>query len=216
MIKLTIDQEIEILENLGEFIANGSSRAVYEYDDDYVVKVALDRKGQYQNNVEVKNYRAHGDLHLARIQSYGKHIVVMEKVEELNYYTIMNILRSEYYNEFVESNTNEEGFYYYKDESIDEDLFYKIHETVNALDKWNGSTADNCQIGIVGNRVVAYDYGFESGSFDKCVSNFCELGYALENVSLAVLDILKRKGRFKEILDNYGLVSSKSGWWVNI
>jgi hypothetical protein len=27
---------------------------------------------------------------------------------------------------------------------------------------------------------------------------------------------LKRKGRFKEILDNYGLVSSKSGWWVNI
>ena len=208
MIKLTINQEIEILENLGDFIANGSSRAVYEYNDDYVVKVALDKKGQYQNKVEVNSYRKYGDLHLARIQSYGKHIVVMEKVDKLDYYVVYDIWHTENYDEYTGEDKE-----YYEAKGIDESLFYKIKETVDALDEWNGTTSDNYQIGIVGDRVVAYDYGFETGSFDKCVSNFSDLDYyALENVALAVLDILKRKGKVSEILDNYGLLSSRYDW----
>src|SRR5690554_313172 len=208
MIKLTIDQEIEILENLGDFIANGSSRAVYEYNDDYVVKVALDKKGQYQNKVEVNSYRKYGDLHLARIQSYGKHIVVMEKVDMLDYYVVYDIWHTENYDEYTDEDKD-----YYERKGIDENLFYKIKETVDALDEWNGTTSDNYQIGVVGDRVVAYDYGFETGSYEKCVSNFSDLDYyALENVALAVLDILKRKGKVSEILDNYGLLSSRYDW----
>jgi hypothetical protein len=209
MVKLTINQEIEILENLGEFIGNGSSRAVYEYNDDYIVKVALDKKGQYQNSAEVKKYRKYGDLHLARIQSYGKHIVVMEKVDILDYYIVYDIWHSENYDEYTDEDKD-----YYEAKGIDESLFYKIKETVDALDEWNGTTSDNYQIGIVGDRVVAYDYGFETGSFDKCVSNLGDLDYyALENVALAVLDILKRKGKVSEILDNYGLVPDMPGDW---
>lgn len=208
MIKLTIDQEIEILENLGDFIGNGSSRAVYEYNDDYVVKVALDKKGQFQNNAEVKKYRKYGDLHLARIQSYGKHIVVMEKVDMLDYYVVYDIWHTERYDEYVDEDKE-----YYEAKGINEEVFYKIKETVDALDEWNGTTSDNYQIGIVGDRVVAYDYGFETGSYEKCVSNLGDLDYyALENVALAVLDILKRKGKFNEILDYYGLLSSRYDW----
>lgn len=208
MIKLTIDQEIEILENLGSYIANGSSRVVYDYDNDYIVKVALDKKGQYQNNVEVKNYRNYGDTYLARIQSYGKYIVVMERVDELDYCTVEDIWEAGDYDEFVDWNTDQNGNYYY--EGVDEDLFYKVQKTVDALEQWNGRTEDNYQIGTVGGRIVAFDYGFETGSFDKCVSNLGDQCYSvLESVGLAVLDILKGEREFDDILETYGLVKDR-------
>lgn len=208
MIKLTTKQEIEILENLGNFIANGSSRVVYDYNNNYVVKVALDEKGQYQNSVEVRNYHDYGDTHLARIQSYGEYTIVMEKIDELDCCLVVDIWESEDYDEFIDKKSHR-----HKNENIDEDLFYKIQETIGALEEWNGSTEDNYQIGTVGNRIVAYDYGFEESNFDKCVSNLSDqCDSVLKKVGLAVLDILRGIEQRDEILENYGLVEDR--WFV--
>ena len=86
---LTPEEEIAILRTLtkDDFLGNGSSRAVYSLDDNFVVKVAIAAPGALQNETELNRfreealiYRHREDRHLASIVAHGLCILIMEKV----------------------------------------------------------------------------------------------------------------------------------------
>ena len=84
MRRLTKVEERQIIKRAIEedcFLSNGSSRAVYSLGDGTCLKVALDKKGQFQNHIEIETFFHHGKTYFAEIFSYGKYVVVMEEVE---------------------------------------------------------------------------------------------------------------------------------------
>jgi hypothetical protein len=195
MKRLTKTEERAILNDLmisGNFIANGSSRAVFDFNDNLVIKIAIDRPGQRQNANEIQAYKIYGkDSPLAKIVSYGKNIIVMEKVNPLDYDEVEGII-SGYYRDDYDYNEDEE----YEEPYPDGEFIEAVRNTVRALERINGETDDNFQIGYDSNgRLVAYDYGYESGGFPYLVSRSMDrfinntrsweefLGYITERLS---------------------------------
>lgn len=142
MKELTIREEYDLLQELlveeGNFIHNGSSRAVYRLDKNRVLKVAMDRQGRQQNINEINLFRAHGNQHLAEIFAYGKFVVVMEMVDEQD----MDEMMSEY-------------------DEFDNQEVIKI---IDFLEWSHGSTDDNFQLGysMTRDKLVCYDYGYHT------------------------------------------------------
>jgi len=188
MKRLSIKQELDILAQLkaDDFLDNGSSRSVYSFGDN-VVKIALDRKGQYQNHVEIKTFREEGDEYLAKIQSYGKYIVVMEKVLA-------------YDRDFAEIMCNAPDEWEYQSErheyEMTKELAYQFEDVKDHLDYVLGGSADNYQLGLTKDgRIVAYDYGYESESHEISVSSMYSyidaIGYS--ELPILVSNFIKRK-----------------------
>lgn len=157
----------------GEFLDNGSSRAVYDIGNGRVLKIAIDRKGQYQNKTEIELYRySDSREYLAAVYAYGKFSVIMEKVVPVEYEDVRSLAHDcGYFNESSESDeTTEDAIKkYYGIEKIEIESVKKVYDY---LEFENGNTGDNYQIGIrPDGSAAAYDYGFISGKYDMCVSN---------------------------------------------
>jgi hypothetical protein len=158
MFKLTEAEEItflkDIIDNFSNEIGIGSSRQVFEFMSDKVIKVAADTGGINQNKREIELFRKYGRKYLAEIYAYGEYIIIMEKVETVCADEI--IIGYEY--EYAENLS----------ELLDEREYNKIISTYNFLTNVNGCTSDNYQLGIRENGdYVAYDYGYESYSTDS-------------------------------------------------
>lgn len=117
---LTPEEEIAILRTLtkDDFLGNGSSRAVYSLDDNFVVKVAIAAPGALQNETELNRFREEAliyknreDRHLTSIVAHGLCILIMEKVNPRlpDTYPIreaFSILEQEADPNFIAANTN--------------------------------------------------------------------------------------------------------------
>lgn len=154
---LTIEQEIEVLRQAFErkkFLGNGSSRAVYELNDEWVVKIANSEEGRVQNRNEVYLYSLEVMRPvLATIKAFSPNIIVMQKVQPYDSDDVAAFLydSSEAAMEAMDVRADDE---------------YKILDVVEALEEVIGETEDNYQIGMSSKGFVAYDYGFiahESG-----------------------------------------------------
>ena len=150
-IRLTTEQELEILKNLtpDDFIGNGSSRAVYSFCG-YVVKVAMSTGGMNQNEVEASFYGNHGYSDcFAHLYAHGEMINIMEELDDCGFY--------------------EYGDYYDEEDEEDTERHFTIEclmDEASYLTDYDG--ADNGQIGwsAIDNCYKLYDYGY-SMDYDR-------------------------------------------------
>lgn len=178
---LNNEQEKQILECLaGGYmpIGHGASRFVFPIDTKqlieagleldinkrYVVKVAIGIAGINQNNVESTVFRYNGSEYLAEIPYIGHYVEIMEYVKPLP--DSVRDGADEYYFE---------DFYPY----VEDDLTYKeaslCFDVIQELNSINGQTSDNGQLGYNDNGdIVAYDYGYLSGSDEIQCSRLLE------------------------------------------
>lgn len=153
MLRLSKTREREILKILTKHndFSSGSSRATFLFDS-FVIKVAFDAGGFLQNERELKLFKEYKAEHLAKIIAFGDYVIVMERVEILNFEVVEEVIEYEAdYNDFL--------YFDNKEEIID--INEKIEEAVYFLHDINIYTSDNYQVGLTfDNRVVAYDYGY--------------------------------------------------------
>lgn len=217
MERLSVFEELAIVRQAkeGNFLDHGSSRAVFSISDTHVVKVAMDRQGQYQNMREIQAYRNMGEPQgpLAEITGYGKYCVVMEKVVPLDYDLVRDIVQydddDDYdsysecsdcsdcsnYSEPVASNAGQKLLNY-----IIADYGIGNAETLNhvrdvfGFTQYNiGHTSDHYQIGLrADGTATCYDYGFEPGNYDTCVSNSL-YGTIISLGEYGLLDMIEKR-----------------------
>lgn len=177
MQRLTRNEEIKILKELMKeeediYLGSGSSRAVFSYDDDFCVKIAVDKQGQFQNHNEIELYEEYGSEFLAKIKSYGKFIVVMEKVKVYNPDDIQGAI----YESEDEDEDGECSGLFTKDEEcsgfLTKEEIKNLLAVKNNLDDILTETDDNFQLGKAKDgRIVAYDYGYLPYEHEKSVSH---------------------------------------------
>ena len=181
--QLTLEQERIVLKSLigRDYMACGSSRIVYECDEEikeylglnhehnYVIKLACGQGGMNQSNAELSAFLDYGRQYLAEVFYFGQFVLISEGVDtddwidfaegiygdasddELVDY-VNNYLYDEYY--WVKDNERPDYF----------DSFYNAAQTIRCLAEIFGRTADNGQLGTGWDgRLVAYDYGFIAG-----------------------------------------------------
>lgn len=168
MRRLTKVEEKQILKEAlmyGQYLGNGSSRVVYSLGNGKVVKVAYDRKGQYQNHIEIETFGQYGKSYLAEIYAYGKYIVVAEEVDADG--SVEEAIND--YNYYVDDGISCDGeveIYGLTGDQIQEAMDVK-----DQLDWILGCTADNYQLGVrKDGAIVAYDYGYQPDEHDMSVS----------------------------------------------
>ena len=178
---LNNEQEKQILDCLASGympIGHGASRFVFPIDTKqlidagleldinkrYVVKVAIGIAGINQNNVESTVFRYNGSEYLAEIPYIGHYVEIMEYVEPL-----------------PDSVRNWADEYYFEDfyENVEDDLTKseasRCFDVIQELNNINGCTSDNGQLGYNDNGdIVAYDYGYLSGSDEVQCSDLLE------------------------------------------
>lgn len=169
MQRLMRNEEIQILKELMKeeynCLGNGSSRVVFDYDDNFCVKIAVDKEGQFQNHNEIKLYDEYGSEFLARIKSYGKYIVVMEKVRAYNPDDVQEAIYENGY-EDEDEDRDEERIPLFTEEEVK-----NLEAVKNNLDDILTETPDNFQLGKAKDgRMVAYDYGYLPYEHEKSVS----------------------------------------------
>ena len=143
-IELTIEEELAILSEIDreeDLIECGSSRVVYAWRNDFVVKVAMAEGGRNQNLTERQFYRSFYYYGIfAPIHAYGRMINIMTRLDECGYYEEYDL---------------EEG-----------DEIYEALIMANELTEYDGG--DNGQIGY--NQDAGcwqlYDYVY-SNNFDR-------------------------------------------------
>jgi hypothetical protein len=159
MKELTLSEELDLVKKVIDeeldFFDNGSSRVVFDLGDNKVLKIAMDKQGRLQNQVEVETFMDMGNSHLAEIFSYGLFINVMEYVEVECAEVIEDV-----YNE----NLSDEE--YYEDYVIEYSDQVQIRHTIDNLCERYGWTDDNFQLGKTisrkENKYVSYDYGYDT------------------------------------------------------
>lgn len=139
-----------------KFLGEGISRKVYALDDKYVIKVAKDKEGIYQNRVEHYVY-THINFklkkYLASIACFKPNLIIMERAIPLR-----NTVKDEYINVFN----------FYKDKNFFKDLcyladkYYLFYEDLISSSSW----------GIINDNIVLIDYG--------CTSVFGDMYYDME------------------------------------
>lgn len=189
-------EEVEYLkraDSFYDFLGNGSSRVVFSIGDGKCIKVASDIRGQYQNHVEIELFKKYGGDYLAEIYAYGKYIVVMEEVEPIDS-DAEDMLHCSF-EESIDEVANTMGY--------DKSIINKAIDTYNFLCEVLGETSDNFQIGLRDDSCpVAYDYGFESGSFDLSVSDGIDIFINSPFESNFLSIVIKRlMGRNKKIME---------------
>lgn len=147
-ILLTPEDERLIIEHLtpNDYIANGSSRVVYELnvgEHNYVAKVAMSHGGVNQNQVEYDFYRYNRGP-FAILFAHGKVVNIMEVVENCQF-------------------VDQDDFYWddeYEEECGDMGPWLEVIEILNEITGYDGG--DNGQLGIssITGEIVAYDYGY--------------------------------------------------------
>jgi hypothetical protein len=153
VIDLTQEEELAILNSLTEddMINNGTSRNVYRFRKDFVVKVAMSTGGTNQNKIERGYYEEHGDSgYFAELYACGKMINIMERLSECCYFE-----------------EDELGCYDEEDECYSRyQEILNVIENVNELTDYYGG--DNGQVGFSRNDdcYKVYDYGY-SMDYDR-------------------------------------------------
>lgn len=156
-IELTLEEELIIVDSLipeNDYIACGSSRAVYQLGDKYVVKIAMSTGGINQNKVERDFYAEHKESGcFAHLYAYGKMINVMELLEDCEYHDADDV---EYYAQ-EEAERGDCDFYC---------ILADLIGSANYLTNYYGG--DNGQIGYspMSKSWVLYDYGY-SMDYDR-------------------------------------------------
>lgn len=140
VIELTREEEEAIINSLTyeDFIDCGTSRAVYKFKEDYVVKVAMSYGGVNQNYIEKTYFNDIGNEYLANLYAHGMIINIMERVTDCTYY-----------DSWGHDFTPEE-----------EEEVSNLIDIVNDFTEYDGE--DNKQIGFSHrlNAWVVYDYGY--------------------------------------------------------
>lgn len=179
MIALSTQEEIKLLKDFvktnPDFLDNGSSRAVFAYEEGKVIKIAFDEQGCAQNINEVMLFQEQGDKHLATIYAYGKYVIIMEEVEP-------QIIDMAY------SLLTPKGI-------------SQVEQVLEVLEETFGYTDDNNQIGWSSQkqRYVAYDYGFntykdKNSMVSREVEDYiCEYGH-IDYIQEAIRQIELRNG----------------------
>lgn len=168
MRRLTKIEEKQILKEAlmyGDYLGNGSSRVVYDLGNGKVIKVAYDRKGQYQNHIEIETFSKYGRQYLAEIYAYGKYIVVAEKLDAEG--SLEHPISE--YDYYVDGEITCDG-----EIEIDGLTGSQIEEAMDVKDQLDwilGCTVDNYQLGIrEDGSIAAYDYGYQPDEHDMSVS----------------------------------------------
>lgn len=160
MNKLTTEQEYKIIADIrdGKYqqIGRGSSRIVFNLGNNIVAKIAVGRSALEQNRLETLNYCQDTDCICAKIYSYGKFIILMEKLQPIS---------------------DQDGLFYY-----DKNKYSDRYDAMEQLGLNNiycsacdllGETEDNYQIGISQDgSYKLYDYGYKVNSETPNVSRF--------------------------------------------
>ena len=172
--KLSVKEEIEYLKQalaLDECLGYGSSRIVFAINDDTVIKVALDNRGQMQNKHELDFYEEQSDL-CGDILYYGSHILVCDRMVEDYSDAVMDLME-----DFCEDDGDEELIKYLreeykiKDEQEIQNIITGFRVAMDMCDIM-GYTADNGQVGyFVNGYVAAYDYGYYPAVYEPDVNS---------------------------------------------
>lgn len=183
MKRLTAKEELEYLKKCESLtsISKGSSRIVYKIGDK-VVKIAISSEGLKQNQNEVRCFRDSTSGRLAELYSFGRYIIVMDYVKEIDFYILEDA-----FNIFQRFTCNQVSDYEREDcretimyavkpfrkkgafldgSATFQDFFANCMNTVQDVDDDIGYSLDNRQIGI--NKygdIVCYDYGFDTDLF---------------------------------------------------
>lgn len=180
MRKLTIEEEIKVLETLSQdtFMASGSARCTYfclpkladflglSNKNAYVIKLGCGTGGFTQNKQEIEMYRDYqAKDHLAEIVAYGFFVEIMEAVGVRDcsdcgclYDGVLS--REKLVDDLMKLFSEEDA--------------YAAADTILFLTDILGTSADNGQLGITeDNRIVSFDYGFrpDDGFAGQC-SNY--------------------------------------------
>ena len=206
-IHLTTHQEKVIIDKLlkrkAEFLNYGSSRVVFPWTDDKIVKIALTEEGIKQNKNELRVFTdCEEDDILSNIFAYGKIVLICEKCDlEVD-------ADSDVFDEVMQD-LYDNG----KNEIAD-----KAQKAVDYLNNHYGHTDDNYQVGY--NRkgyLVCLDYGFDPTSDDEagdlvdiCSSNTSHkiLKMAIATLHCAANDYTFDSEELEEVLEgNYGITA---------
>lgn len=182
MEKMNTRQELSIIRQamtMSSYIDAGSSRAVYDLKNGFVLKVAFTSEGQEQNKTEVRLYEEMKNSIFATIAEYGKYSVVMEKVETYSMFEMCD----------ASCGDNNKVIRKYGQGIVDQ-----IQSVISKLNDILGNTFDNYQIGFRNGQVVAYDYGYDVqcrnknvGKIYKDVDRFGPIGL-LKELEKKILD----------------------------
>lgn len=139
-----------------EFLGEGISRKVYALDDNYVLKVAKDEEGIYQNKVEHYVY-THINFklkkYLASIACFKPNLLIMERAKPLS---------STFNDEFINVFNFNKDDNFFKDLCYLADKYYLFYEDLISPSSW----------GIINDKNVLIDYG--------CTSYFGDMYYDVE------------------------------------
>lgn len=137
-------------------LGEGISRKVYALDNDYVVKVAKDKEGIYQNMVEHYVY-THINFKLKKylcpIACFKPNLIIMERALPL-----CNTVENKYINVF---DFFKDGNFF-KDLCYIADKYYLFYEDLISSSSW----------GIINDKNVLIDYG--------CTNPFGDIFYDIE------------------------------------
>lgn len=135
--------DLHLREGMYRYIGSGSGRRVFDLDNGYVVKVAKNRKGIAQNQVEYKIALSDHSNLFAKIlmvsKDYG--LLIMEKADRIQSFSYV--------------------FKYYNVKSFRE--LFRLEQIRDNLSQYNLIAKDLTRAsnwGIVNNRPVIVDYGF--------------------------------------------------------
>ena len=174
---LTSYQERKIIEKLiidkTSHLNYGSSRIVFPYQNDKVIKIALSDEGFRQNRAEVNTYlECDRDNTLANIFAYGHAIIIAERCEFL-----VDADEDEAWD--LINNLSDDG----KEEIAD-----YLEDTLQYLNDRYGLTSDNYQLGKNHKGyIVSLDYGFDTFCEQEQVGNICDL--VMTNNDRAILKL---------------------------
>lgn len=139
-----------------EFLGEGISRKVYNLNDKYVIKVAKDREGLYQNKVEHYVYTRINTKYisyLAKIACYTPRILIMQKAIPLT-----KDYKEKFINVFTFNNSKD----LLDDLCFIADKYYLFYEDLISASSW----------GLINEKYVLIDYG--------CTSPFGDMFYEME------------------------------------
>lgn len=145
-IVLTKDEELTILSTLDEYQGCGTSRAVWTWEDKYVVKVGLGEAGRVQNEVEHCFYEEHCETDLfAHLYATGTYINVMEALvdlEDCDEDTMIEVVEDlNWVTEYDGGDNEQIGFSEKRNRWVAYDYGYDSEhdhcELVGRMDEWN-------------------------------------------------------------------------------
>jgi hypothetical protein len=152
-------------------ITSGSSREIFEYSPDKILKLAKNDKGIDQNSVENDNF----------IQTHYKNIIanvidsdpddkwlVVEKASKMSTGQFKSITGIDFLNfcNYIQNRIDNKKYPVKDQEKLDNDEFvYNIVDLLGNFDMPAGDATRKNSWGIINNRAVLVDYGLTRGIY---------------------------------------------------